>query len=354
MNNNDIALSFDTAEYYSLQEACDYLNRKYKTDSITPKKLLKRIYEFGVNLYIYGRGFSLMGTHYLDEGKLDFLDQLEESSEDYKTYINYIDLYLFHCDFKPSLFCKEKGVFLQLSKRNIAQLLFLNLTEINDDWTDIEGLLRHDNLNADPSNVDVFLNPCDIPSTYHGTDYDFNKIKIVASSYMPIISKDDIEEIGLQESLDKINLTVREHHNFDDVQIEFYEGTNDYFNNKETVALTLEVITDDVLILHKDLETLISYIIENKTVIEKTEIIFKKKGVSPRLLKAKLIADAHAQYLWSKDHDEKIRIGEMCELVWSYLVDTGHGEMLPERKSTLKSWLSSIPQYASEAGRPQS
>lgn len=354
MSNDDIALSFDTAEYYNLQEACDYLNRKYKTDSITTKKLIKRIYEFSLDIYVYGRGFSLMGTHYLDVEKLNFLDKLDESSEEYKTYINHIDLYLFHCDFKPSLFCKEKGVFLQLSRRNIAQLLFLNRTEISDDWTDIKGLLQYDNINADPCNVEVFLNPCDIPSTYQGTDYDFNRIKIVDSSYTPIISKDDIEEIGLQESLDKVNLTVREHHHFDDVQIEYYEGTNTYFNNKETVALTLEITTDDILILHKDLVSLASYIIKNKPAIEKTEIILRKKGVSPRLLKARIIADAHAQYLWSKDHDKKIRIGEMCELVWSYLIDTEHGEMLPERKSTLKNWLSSIPQYAREAGRPPS
>mgnify|MGYP003643770152 CR=1 FL=1 len=62
MSNNDIALSFDTAEYYNLQEACDYLNRKFKTDNITPKKLLKRIYEFDLDTYIYGRGFYLMGN----------------------------------------------------------------------------------------------------------------------------------------------------------------------------------------------------------------------------------------------------------------------------------------------------
>jgi hypothetical protein len=42
VSNNDIALIFDTAEYYSLQEACDYLNRKHKTNNITPKKLLKK------------------------------------------------------------------------------------------------------------------------------------------------------------------------------------------------------------------------------------------------------------------------------------------------------------------------
>ena len=120
-----------------------------------------------------------MGDHYLDVDRLSFLDEWDKSSEDYKRYIKHIDLYLFYCDIKPSLFCKEKGVFLQLSKRNIAQLLFLNRTEISDDWTDIKGLLQHDNINADPSNVDVFLNPCDIPSAYDWVGYKLDKIKIL-------------------------------------------------------------------------------------------------------------------------------------------------------------------------------
>ncbi len=95
MSNTDIALSFDTAEYYSLQEACDYLNRKFETDNITPKKLLKRIYEFDLDTYIYGRGFSLMGTHYLDYKKLDFLNKLDEASEEYEVYKTQIDVFIF-------------------------------------------------------------------------------------------------------------------------------------------------------------------------------------------------------------------------------------------------------------------
>lgn len=354
MDNTDIALSFDTAEYYDLREACDYLNRKFKTDNITPKKILKRIYEFDLNTYIYGRGFSLMGTHYLDEDKLDFLDDLDKDSEDYKTYMTQIKVYLFHCDFKPSINCKEVGVFIKLNNRIISQLLLLGHAEISDEWGDIEGLLQPNRLDANPNDVEEFLLPSDIPSTYQGEDYQFNKIKVRESRYQPILSKEDVEEYGLEKALSKINMKVLDYYHFEDYQIKFHEGGNDYFNNKETYALNLEATPDDILILHKDLELLVNLIIENKPPAEKPEILFKKKGVSPKLLKAKMIADAHAQYLWSKDHDKKIRIGEMCELVWSYLIDTGHSEMLPERKSTLKNWLSSIPQYASEAGRPQS
>ncbi len=354
MSDTDIALSFDTAEYYSLHEACDYLNRKFETDNVVPTKLLKRIYEFDLNTYIYGRGFSLMGTHYLDENKLGFLDELEKDSEDYKTYMTQINVYLFHCDFKPSITCKEVGVFIKLNNRMIGQMLLLGRTEISDEWGDIEGLLKPNRLNANPDDVEEFLLPSDRPSTYQGEDYHFDKIKVAQSRYQPILSKEDIEEYGLEKALSKINMKVLDYYHFEDYQIEMYEGGNDYFNNKETYALNLEATPNDILVLHRDLEILVNLIVDNKPAVEKPEILFKKKGVSPKLLKARMIADTHAQYLWSKDHDKKIRIGEMCELVWSYLIDTRYSEMLPERKFTLKSWLSSIPQYASEAGRPQS
>ena len=50
-----MALSFDTAEYYSLQEASEYLNRKYKTENITPKKLLKIISSGNIDAFIHFR-----------------------------------------------------------------------------------------------------------------------------------------------------------------------------------------------------------------------------------------------------------------------------------------------------------
>ena len=352
MGNNDIALSFDTAEYYSLQEASEYLNRKYKTDSVTPKKLLKKIYEFDLDAYIYGKGFFLLGTHYLDGS--DILDSLNEGNEDFEVYANHIDSYLIYCDFFPSVHCEALGLFIRISKRIKGQLLFLNRAEINDKWGDIEGLLAHDKLNADPSNVEKFLRPRNIPRNYNDEDYDFSQIRVSRSCYSPILPKEHIDEFGIEKSLKRINLNVLEHYHFEDYQIESYEGSNHFYNNKDTIVLNLEVKRDEILILHRDLEKLENYIIKYQKPIEKSETEFKRRGVSPKLLKAKLVADVHAQYLWSKDHDKKIRIGEMCELIWNYLIDTEHSKMLPERKSSLKSWISSIPQYASESGRPQS
>ncbi len=344
-------MSFDTAEYYSLQEASEYLNRKYKTDNITPKKLLKRIYEFDLDTYIYGKGFFLMGTHYLD---IDVLDSLDEESEDFEVYVNHIDSYLIYCDLMPSVFCKEHGLFMKISKRITGQILFLSRAKINDEWADIEGLLSHDRLDSDPNNVEEFLRPRNIPRNYDGEDYDFSQIKVERSCYLPILPKDHIDEFGLEKALKRINLSVLEHHHFEDYQIEGYEGSNLFYNNEDTIALSLEVTSDDVLILHRDLEKLENYIVKHQQSIEKSELEFKKKGVSPKLLKARIVANTHAQNLWSKDHDKRIRVGEMCELIWNYLVDTEYKDILPDRKESLRSWLVFIPTHASESGRPSS
>ena len=165
------------------------------------------------------------------------------------------------------------------------------------------------------------------------------------------MSEEDIEDRGLQEALEKINLKVVEHHHFEDFQITSYEGSNHYFNNKNTVSLTLEITIDDILILHKDLEKLEKYIVEDLSLTEETEKLFQKKGVSPKLLTAKLIANVHAQSLWKNDHDKKIRIGEMCEHIWVYLLNTEYQTMLPERRPSLKNWLNDIPEYASQPGK---
>ena len=355
VSDNDIALSFDTAEYYNLQEACDYLNRRFKTNSITSKKLLKRIYEFDLDAYIYGRGFYLMGSHYLNEDKLYFLDKLDKDSEDYQIYTTEIDTYLFFCDVKPSLTCKELGVFIQLSHRMISNLLLLGRTEISDEWADIEGLLPHNRLNANPKDVEEFLSPSDRPRTYEGQGYKFDKIKVVESRYQPILPQESIEEYGLEKALSRINMKVLDYYHLEDYQIKHYEGINSSFNNEETYSLNLEATPDDILILHKDLELLINFIIENKPAVEKTEPSFNRKGISFKKGLAKELAKHLAQVQWTQDTENKIKIGEMCNIVWAKLVDYNFSKELPNHIESLKPWIKEVaPPYASEAGRPQS
>ena len=63
---NNIALSFDKAEYYTLQEASEYLNRKHGIDNITPRKLLKHIVSYDTPCFIYGKGFNLFGEYEIE------------------------------------------------------------------------------------------------------------------------------------------------------------------------------------------------------------------------------------------------------------------------------------------------
>ncbi len=214
-------------------------------------------------------------------------------------------------------------------------------------------MLPHNKLNANPKNVEEFLLPSDRPTAYQSKNYKFDKIRVAKSRYQPILSKEDVEEHGLDKALARINMKILDYYHLDDFEIEYFEGSNSYFNNKETYALNLEVTPDNILILHKDLEFLINLIIENKPSVEKPEILFKKKGVSHKKILAKEIAKHVAEEQWLQETENKIKVGEMCDIVWSKIIDSGLGEELPDQRENIKPWIKEVtPAYASEAGRP--
>lgn len=67
------------------------------------------------------------------------------------------------------------------------------------------------------------------------------------------------------------------------------------------------------------------------------------------ILKAKEIA----KLKWKNDQSQKIKIGEMCEIIWASLIDEGCQDLLPDNPSGLKPWLRPVaPDYAKKGGRP--
>ena len=54
-------------------------------------------------------------------------------------------------------------------------------------------------------------------------------------------------QYGLEKALSRINMKVLDHYHLEDFQIEYYEGVNSAFNNKETYALNLEATPNDIL-----------------------------------------------------------------------------------------------------------
>lgn len=107
MNKNEIALSFEQTEYYTLQEACDYLNMKHGITNITVKKLFPKILKYQTRMYFYANGFGI--------------------SADFVTYQNYKDMTE-----------QEKEYHRKVDKDAIS---FLNRTMSNDEFDTGSGLL---------------------------------------------------------------------------------------------------------------------------------------------------------------------------------------------------------------------
>ena len=120
---NDIALSFDKAEYYTLQEASDYLNRKHGIDSVTPKKLLKFVLKqaepyTAVAIYIAVKGIQLSADIKFDNFR-DF--EREYWNEKIKKLEGMITT--------PA---EDLGLFLRLDDWSIRDILFFGETTVSE------------------------------------------------------------------------------------------------------------------------------------------------------------------------------------------------------------------------------
>ena len=66
------------------------------------------------------------------------------------------------------------------------------------------------------------------------------------------------------------------------------------------------------------------------------------------------VAQTFAQQEWEKPNGRSIRISEMSEKVWSYMVDTGYQSFLPDKSSGLADWIRPVaPDSAKKPGRPR-
>ncbi|MCY1449598.1 hypothetical protein D9M71_663480 [compost metagenome] len=64
---------------------------------------------------------------------------------------------------------------------------------------------------------------------------------------------------------------------------------------------------------------------------------------------AKVIATEN----WEADTAQKIRVGDMAEIVWARLVVESLKKWLPDKPEGIKEWIKSVaPEYARKAGRP--
>ena len=94
--------------------------------------------------------------------------------------------------------------------------------------------------------------------------------------------------------------------------------------------------------------------------LEQIKTLFKKtladeKRQRPTRLKQAFIkvSQEEATRLWSRDHNQEIRLAEMCDHVYKLMLGVDH-EHLPGESSGLKKWLRPVaPEYAKAPGRPK-
>ena len=332
MNNNDIALSFDTAEYYSLQEACDYLNRKYKTDNLTPKKLLKQIYSKKINAFVhfrmdylskqilrfqvdcYGSNIFPQSISNLDKAEIEPLiaktTQVETRISNELVDGLYVGSVLFRI-YQHSLF----NMSLISNLNNESRLLLL------------DGFVYLPNINDDPSKPSQ-LNDWTIDKD--GIEYFFTKIGAVS------LIIDSTNDKDLAEFAEKVPFPCS-------------------FDKRDTLSFPeFNIKLNDIIILHKDLLNLEVETLNNKPIEDKCKLE-ARKGVSQKKLLAKALAKNIAVEYWHQDTENKIKIGEMCNIVWAKLIEYNFSKELPNHIDNLRPWIKEVsPSYASEAGRPQS
>lgn len=330
-----LSINIEQSEYYTLQEASEYLNVKHKITNTTQRKLLKKIIEYQTPAFVFAKGFSLKGDFEINvlwEGN-DHCDAEEEKEDVINTILSAEDM-LSTVSFS--------GILLHLHSNVIKKMPFQDTINTEFDYLDHNlfiGALPLYSLNFNSRTLDYLKD-------YLGKYY-ITKVLTLAPHF----------KFNFDGFIGEINKEKKK------VISEIKPNVSHWYSMNEPdneISLFFDFTIQDLIILHKDLTHLENSIIENIPPAPKIESLLEdsdlkpRKGVSPLKVEAKIVANAHAQNLWSKDYDKKIRVGEMCELIWNYLVDTDYRDMLPDRKESLRSWLSFIPKHASESGRPSS
>mgnify|MGYP000621332682 CR=1 FL=1 len=334
MSNNEIALIFDTAEYYSFQEASEYLNKKYKTDNITPKKLLKQISSRNINTFIHFRMDNLSNK------------PLRLKIESYESNIFPIDKNTHDLDkigIEPILETLNK--LERFVSNNLISSLYMGAVLFAVSGETLSNMA----LNNNSKNRDLLFS---FNGFIHKPNYDDNPYKPMQLAEWQVALEDE-----------KYNLIEIDHMSFvidsiDDEDLRELEEKMPFpcsFEKRSTFTfLNIHISLDDLLIMHRDLISLEEEISENKPFNHQTKFA-PRKGVSHRKILAKEFARHIAIEGWKRDTAQDIKISKMCEIVWSKLVDSNFDGELPDSVKSLKPWIKEIaPSYASEAGRPKS
>lgn len=325
MNKNEIALSFEQAEYYTLQEACDYLNMKHGITNITPRKLLKNALVHDMDIFLnYSINYDIQKIIPKNIELSIYKDK------DFQKYISQLS------------YNERQDIFNELEQIAIDSFYNEDMqSEISFGQYFFQVgylVLRPLLANSEKTTVAYFEN------MIHEYDLLVKKEKTKAISRFKFMEKDITIDNFLYLSIEI----------YDKNNINILKNSSPYEYEIENNCINYHIGINDLIIVHDDLVNLENNIINNRPEQKTPFEIIPRQGKSIGKQTAQEQAKIIAKALWNTDKDKKIRIKEMANIVYSELHDNGFMRDLPNDAISLKEWIKDIaPPYATTGGRPK-
>lgn len=341
---NDIALSFDKAEYYSLEEASEYLNRKHGIDNIAPRKLLKHIASYDTPCFVYGKGFEVTGDFNTSIPDNLSAKDYDYNSEKSKDRINRVHKLVAMATEMLSNVTYGDGIFLQLHSKLVRFLpLYEKIKTLDFDESEIFiGALPINEIGGNSRTLNYL-------EKYFMQYHNEHITEVLALYPNMTFNADDFDnQIANETAFNNISLKV----------IDYYDSRNEE-NNQVYVNPYFEITINNLIILHSDLQTLSNQIIDNTPIPEKeppkftdVQTLPRIKGKSPKKVLVQEMARFYALSEWENDSDKSIKQTAMASIVWRKLAEAGFSDEL-QSTDQVKTWINPVaPPHAREAGRP--
>lgn len=323
--------------YYTLKQATKILNEKFKTSIYDSKSILTMALHYKIDLYVLFLGNWEISCDCYVPINLS-MNEEDENKVTYRKIVLDIESII------ESWI--ERGALLKLC----ATMLF--------------DLLKRGECSSFSMSEIGFIGVIPIKDIFQNPSINFIKDIILSnkSSYPIPLSKEEVHAIEIYAIYPTINQASIFQDNIPNaVDYGLYPSvTDEEYNIEDGYFNYPKIGKKEVLITHIQLEKIING--ELKSRWDSKEICdmnseqinsIDRRGVSIAKSNAKLAAKTLAQYLWTKDADQNIKLLEMARNVSKELQKTEHQSQLPSVES-IKEWLKPIaPLYAKQAGRPQ-
>lgn len=325
MGKNNVALSFEQVEYYTLQEACDYLNLKHGITNITPRKLLKNALKHETDIFLH---YSI--TYDIQKIVPKHIQLSIYRDKEFKEYISTL------------LDDERKAIFDELEKIAIDD--FYN-EDVQSEIYSGQYFFQVDYWGVRPLLTGLEKTPIShFKNIIHEYDLLIKKEKVKATSSFKFMGK-DVKIDGF------LSLNI-ELYNKESINILKNSSPYEYYIENNTILYHIGI--DDLIIVHDDLINLENYITNQEQTPQTPFDIKPRQGISIGKQTAKEQAKILAKALWNNDKEQKIRMTEMCNLVYAELYDNGFIRHLPNDPTSIKDWIKDIaPPYAQVGGRPK-